>query len=387
MPCIFLADIFKLGIKCTAFERESYLNQRSRDWSFGIYWAHGPLGECLPEAIRAQLNTATVDPSRTPSPEDFIRMVNGETAEELFRVPMPNVIRLKRSSFRALLAEGLNVQYGKKLSAISQTPNDKGEPTVTATFEDGSSATGNLLVGADGAKSKVREYLLGSEKAALQPLPIIGCHATLTLPADIARKLIAELDGQVFVLAFNPARICVFFVVHDIPDHERPETWEWRPTITFWREGSDQLTNAAEIRKTWNENSEKMAEPFRSALLSLPDDAVIMCERLSQWPTMGWDNKQGSVTLAGDAAHPMTYHRGQGLNNAVHDAAYLGRALNDHCENGKPLTDVLAAYEAEVVERGNEAVLSSGQNSVMLHDWEQLINSPLFQHGAAPLRK
>lgn len=79
--------------------------------------------------------------------------------------------------------------------------------------------------------------------------------------------------------------------------------------------------------------------------------------------------------------------RGQGLNNAVHDAAYLGRALNDHCENGKPLTDVVAAYEAEVVERGNEAVLSSGGNSVMLHDWEQLMNSPLFQHGAAPLRQ
>lgn len=37
-------------------------------------------------------------------------MLNGETAEELIRVPMPNVIRLKRSSFRALLAEGLDVQ-------------------------------------------------------------------------------------------------------------------------------------------------------------------------------------------------------------------------------------------------------------------------------------
>ena len=122
MPCIFLADIFKLGIKCTAFERESYLNQRSRDWSFGIYWAHGPLGECLPEAIRAQLNTATVDPSRTPSPEDFIRMVNGETAEELFRVPMPNVIRLKRSSFRALLAEGLNVQVSSPTRLRSFLP-------------------------------------------------------------------------------------------------------------------------------------------------------------------------------------------------------------------------------------------------------------------------
>lgn len=79
--------------------------------------------------------------------------------------------------------------------------------------------------------------------------------------------------------------------------------------MTFWREGSDQLTNVAEIRKVWNENSERMAEPFRSALLSLPNDAVIWCDRLSQWPTVAWDNKQGSVTLAGDAAHPMTYRK------------------------------------------------------------------------------
>lgn len=95
--------------------------------------------------------------------------------------------------------------------------------------------------------------------------------------------------------------------VHDIPDHERPETWEWKPTITFWREGGDQLTDVAAIRKAWIEVGGMLAEPFRSALLALPDDEVIWCERVAQWPTVKWDNKGGSVTLAGDAAHPMTY--------------------------------------------------------------------------------
>lgn len=69
------------------------------------------------------------------------------------------------------------------------------------------------------------------------------------------------------------------------------------------------MTDPAEIRKAWNEKSEQTAEPFRSALLSLPDDAVIWSERLAQWPTVAWDNKQGTVTLAGDAAHPMTYRK------------------------------------------------------------------------------
>lgn len=104
-------------------------------------------------------------------------------------------------------------------------------------------------------------------------------------------------------------------VVHDIPDRERPETWTWRPSITFRSEGSDRMTDPAEVRKAWNEKSETLTEPFRSALLSLPDDAVIWCERLSQWPTIEWDNKHGSVTLAGDAAHPMTYRKDDSLSS------------------------------------------------------------------------
>ena len=99
-----------LGIKCTVFERENYLNERSRDWSFGIYWAQDWLKECLPDALHRRLNTAQVDPSRTPDPHDFIRLLNGKTGEELAVLPTPNLYRLKRSGFRALLAEGVDVQ-------------------------------------------------------------------------------------------------------------------------------------------------------------------------------------------------------------------------------------------------------------------------------------
>lgn len=59
----------------------------------------------------------------------------------------------------------------------------------------------------------------------------------------------------------------------------------------------------------WNEYAELFAEPFRSAFLSLPGDAVLWCERLAQWPTVEWDGRGGTVTLAGDAAHPMTYRK------------------------------------------------------------------------------
>ena len=41
----------------------------------------------------------------------------------------------------------------------------------------------------------------------------------------------------------------------------------------------------------------------------------------------------------------------------------------------------MRAYEDEVVERGREAVVSSGQNSLMLMDWEQLMKAEIFKQG------
>lgn len=93
---------------------------------------------------------------------------------------------------------------------MSNNSHEK-DSRVTATFEDGSKVTGNLLIGADGANSIVRSYLLGPEIAALQPLPIVGLHATFTFPLDIAKKVLVELQGRVSVLTYHPAGFGVFF--------------------------------------------------------------------------------------------------------------------------------------------------------------------------------
>lgn len=83
--------------------------------------------------------------------------------------------------------------------------------------------------------------------------------------------------------------------------------------------------------------------------------------------------------------------RGQGLNNAILDAASLNRqiqiALQEKNKNNNksvdysPLAAAVAAYERKLWERGKEAVESSNLNSLAIHDWEKLQKSPLFAAG------
>jgi hypothetical protein len=52
-----------------------------------------------------------------------------------------------------------------------------------------------------------------------------------------------------------------------------------------------------------------------------------------------------------------------------------------HIREGKPLTEAMAVYETEVVERGRKAVEESAMNSLMLHEWEKMRESMLFKNG------
>lgn len=63
--------------------------------------------------------------------------------------PKTPCLRLNRLLFRKWLATNIPIQFGKKLRSV-----EEGERGVTVYFEDGTSASGDMLVGADGVNSK-----------------------------------------------------------------------------------------------------------------------------------------------------------------------------------------------------------------------------------------
>ena len=90
--------------------------------------------------------------------------------------------------------------YGFELADIKYNVDGKG---VSATFINGDTVTGGVMVGSDGPRSKVREILLGAEKASTTHLDII--HANISVKYDDAEKAkFARSVHPVFGMACHP---------------------------------------------------------------------------------------------------------------------------------------------------------------------------------------
>lgn len=93
------------------------------------------------------------------------------------------------------------MKYGHSLTKIHY--NNEGN-TITATFANGVTETGTLLIGADGPRSCVRSLLLGEEAAAATPLENI-VHTNFTYcPGDAKKALFLRSAHPAWSLCLNP---------------------------------------------------------------------------------------------------------------------------------------------------------------------------------------
>lgn len=90
--------------------------------------------------------------------KEYTRFGNGHT---------PNFIRADRSRLREWLQTNVNIRWGKRFTHFEQN-----EDGVTAYFDDGTSCRGDVLVGADGINSRVRDQLITSTSLKPKPVPL-----------------------------------------------------------------------------------------------------------------------------------------------------------------------------------------------------------------------
>lgn len=355
----------------------------------GLHWGAPVLRSLIGEEdANSRLQSVQVDPNEPTKHLDTLMLFNGATGEQIGGATMDYFFRLRRSKLHDLLSEGTDIRFSKRLANITYSSDRK---LVTAHFDDGSSATGRIIIGTDGARSAVRKLIVraGAEAAESRRLPVCATFIQARYAAEQAVEL--RKHHPLYLASIHPRGHFAFFGAQDASDATRPETWTFFFYIS-WNSGLEEQDRTA----GWNDKQrldqakafareDKFADPWKSAYEWLPDDMPVWYMSMTDWDPgekeHEWDNHGGLVTLAGDAAHTMTYQRGQGLNHSISDAGRLVATIQNILDGTQTQEDAVADYEKEMIARSGEEVRTSSKNTLMLHDWEKAIQSPLVTKG------
>jgi hypothetical protein len=294
-------------------------------------------------------------------------------------------------------SKGLNTKFGKRLVDITTTTAG-----VTAHFEDGTSETGSVIIDADGGASQIRKWLLGP-LVAPDVLPYVFMKFSFRSTAEHALYIDIHIHPIVDV-GVHPDSMYLALQVLDKSDLQKPETWLFY-ILTTWplTTDEDREDTGDSLQRLRARMGNDWCEPFKSAVGWLPDDIEIKSDVLRIWHGKQWDNRSGTVALAGDAAHSMTFRkctspvllkatditadRGQGGNNAFNDVFQFVDAIVAVPKGEKLLKDAINQYDKGVLSRGQTEVEVSRQMTVAVNDYSKLLTSPIMTHGIRPMHE
>ncbi|KIW00539.1 hypothetical protein, variant [Verruconis gallopava] len=348
-----------------------------------LLWGTEYLKNTLPEQMLDRFDEIKSDPHDKPGPDRLgtLPLYNGKTGELVAKIPGGIAVRVNREKLRKFLSDDVEIHFGKLCTKIEEA-GDK----VTVTFSDGSTATADTVVCADGIKGVGRTTLLGEEAAALSVAPCSFVNICNKYKPDQARFIRNTLDTM-YKFGAHPDQPTLFMIVPvDIPDLDRPEEWKYQTCLSTW--GATHSDSPAERLRVFKEAASKYAEPWRSAVAWLPDDTFIPKDTIKYWANpVKWPNWNGKVTLAGDGAHPIVPFRAQGLNNALQDAHNYVQALVAVRDGKRSLSEAITAYGDEVFERGAAENKLSNMWGPVLHNWDALMNTPMMKQGYGQTKK
>jgi 2-polyprenyl-6-methoxyphenol hydroxylase-like FAD-dependent oxidoreductase len=371
----------RAGISVAVYERDRTRTDGLHGYRVGIDPdGSRALHACLPPEL---FDTFVATCARAPQ---YFNMLTEQLAEVLsldVRTgddPLTNEKSVSRMTLRQVLLTGLEdiVHFDKAFVRYEQTPAGK----VTAFFEDGTSATGDLLIGADGSNSRVRRQFL--PHARLEDCGIVGIGGKLALTPETKALLPAKVFNGISMVFAPKGFNCIIHVMEFKWDRDGVKQgiggndaeliarwpgllydnttdyimWGFAaarhrlPADPLHMRGEELIRLTLDMTKSWHPNLRKLfalADPSTCFPINIRTSVPI-----EPWPT-------GTVTLLGDAIHTMTPGRGVGANTALRDAALLCRNLTAARDGTKSLDQAIQEYEAEMRRYGFDAVLKSRQ--------------------------
>ena len=333
------------GIEATVFEAEASPNARAQGGMLDIHEENGQLA--LKAAGLFDLFLALVHEGAQAT------RILDKDGHVLFDQPDDGTggrPEVPRGELRRILMESLpagTIRWGHKLTAVASI----GGAGHVLTFADGSTVTTELLVGADGAWSKVRPLLSGAKPAYVG----VSFVETYLRDADVRHAASAKAVGGGAFFALAPGKGIMAHrephgVLHAYVALNKPK--EWIAGIDF-SDPSSALGRVTDEFDGW--------APELTALITGSDTAPVPRPIHALPDDHRWRRVPG-VTLLGDAAHLMM-PSGEGANLAMYDGAELGKAL---AANPGDVEAALAAYEEALFPRSAVAAAEARELSKLL---------------------
>ena len=381
---LVLARLLHLAnVRFALYEAEPSRNSREQGGSLDLHEESGQLA-----LHAAGLYSEWKKFARSEGEEMRVADKHGKLYMEEGDMAGSNRPEVDRIQLRGLLLDSLPegvIRWGHKVRSISPSKDGNGQHEVHLETASGTHIeTFDLVVGADGAWSKVRPLL-----SDVRPqYSTISCLDTRIRSVDAKHPEISKLVGQGAYLAFSDKKGLVAQRNGDgsIRTYimlQKPETWlkdvgvDWSDVRTaknflledVYKDWSDDLKNLIV-----NADPDIVARPF----YMLPTD-------------FSWTSKPG-LTLLGDAAHLMTPFAGEGVNLAMLDALDLSKAVVKAStgEDGSGLFDEVRGFERVMLERSHEKMEETWRNLELLfkpdapREFVEAFEQMMAEHGPPP---
>ncbi|TFK79977.1 monooxygenase FAD-binding protein [Polyporus arcularius HHB13444] len=344
---VLLLTLLRRGVPATVYERDTGFNARAHlGGMLDLGWGSGQ------RALRENgLEDVFKAHSRRNAEEAKVCGKDGvpilHRKEEDVPDEKDSRPEIDRSVLRKIMLDAVppeNIKWGHALTSIRALDGAVGQHELT--FTNGFVTVADLVVGADGANSRVRPLLSPAT-------PIY--HEVTGAEISISPEVAASPD-MADVSAAVGSGSC--FMGQDNKVLGLQRNGDGRIRAYAWHRNADPYFPAdpVEVRKALLDIYSDWA-PWVRKFIAQCDDAAVYPRALYYLPVgHRWEHKAG-VTLVGDAAHLMSPFAGAGANLAMLDGLELGLVLAEVISKGAEVEEretAVAAWEKKMLDKAEE---------------------------------